>query len=90
MSQTKLSNSLWPGKIKLFQDRESSGSDIPAGDREIVKLFYSVRLVYRVQEPGVQRVLCTGEDVARLDGSQAGDSSSLLYFKNFFLKVIQF
>ncbi len=30
-------NSLWPGIIKLFPARESLDSDIPAGDRKIVR-----------------------------------------------------
>ncbi len=35
-------NSRRPGKIKLFQTRESLVSDIPAGNGKIVNLFYSV------------------------------------------------
>jgi hypothetical protein len=33
---------LWPGIIKLFPARKGLESDIPAGDRKIDKLFYSV------------------------------------------------
>jgi hypothetical protein len=37
-----LPNSLWPGIILLFSAKESSVSDIPAGDGKIINLFYSV------------------------------------------------
>jgi hypothetical protein len=37
-----LPNSPWRGKIKLFPARESLLSDIPAGERKIVNLFYSL------------------------------------------------
>jgi hypothetical protein len=43
MSLTKLSLAEIPGIIKLFTTRESSVSDIPAGDRKIFNLFSSAR-----------------------------------------------
>ncbi len=50
-----LPNFPWPGKIKLFTARESlvPVSDIPAGDRKIVDLFYSVLCRYTVCKPEV-------------------------------------
>jgi hypothetical protein len=41
--------SIWPGIIKLFPARESLVSDIPAEDRKITNLFYSVCEVMAVQ-----------------------------------------
>jgi hypothetical protein len=35
-------NSTWPRIIKLFPPRESLVSGIPAGDGQIINLFYSV------------------------------------------------
>ncbi len=37
-----LPNSHWAGIIKLFPVRESMVSDIPAGDKKIANVFYSV------------------------------------------------
>jgi hypothetical protein len=42
LSQTGMSNFLWPGIIKLFPARESLVGDIPAGDGKIDYLFNSV------------------------------------------------
>ncbi len=44
-------NYLRPGKIKLFQARESSVSYIPAGDRKIVNLFLQCMAENRTEYP---------------------------------------
>jgi hypothetical protein len=43
-SRRREPNSPWPGITKLFPARESSFSDIPAGDGKNDNLFYSVHL----------------------------------------------
>jgi hypothetical protein len=42
----------WSGIIKLFPARESLVSDIPAGDRKIANLFYSVGTFWELTYPG--------------------------------------
>jgi len=42
---TNQTNSHWPGIIKLFPDRESLDSDIPAEDGEVANLFLIVYCV---------------------------------------------
>jgi hypothetical protein len=41
-ARMSLTNSPWPGIIKLFTARETLVSDIPAGDRKTANLFLSV------------------------------------------------
>jgi hypothetical protein len=41
--------SSWPGIIKLFPDRESLDSDIPAGDRKITNLFFTVYVINKLE-----------------------------------------